>query len=199
MLTYTYPQVPSHMTWNAAGIRFSIEDLEVGRFAHVAWVHSAMLDFRAVSDERAELYNRVGDAFVAIHLWSPDSPVGQQVVLPFIQEFEPLLLGNTSSAGSGRAAFDPRHQTEAEVEVDNMLGLGMMPTEATDPSLAAAGQQQGSGAEPRAGGHLQEPHSDSGEAALHQSREEKAPHARKTHRRSRKSDNNRVGSEKLSS
>ena len=109
---------------SAAGIKFSIEDLEVGRFAHVAWVHSAMLDFRAVSDERSELYNRVGDAFVAIHLWSPDSPVGQRVVMPFIQQFEPMLLGNTSSSGSGRAAFDPRYQSQEEAEVDQMLGLG---------------------------------------------------------------------------
>lgn len=187
------------MSCNAAGIRFSIEDLEVGRFAHVAWVHSAMLDFRAVSDERAELYNRVGDAFVAIHLWSPGSPVGQQVVLPFIQEFEPLLLGNTSSAGSGRAAFDPRHQTEEEAQVDTMLGLGMMPTEATDSSSAAADQRQESGSELHSGAQLQESHSDSGEAALHKSQEEKAPRARKAHRRSRQSDNNRVGSERFSS
>lgn len=192
-------QCSSHVSCNAAGIRFSIEDLEVGRFAHVAWVHSAMLDFRAVSEERAELYNRVGDAFVAIHLWSPESPVGQQVVLPFIQEFEPLLLGNTSSAGSGRAAFDPRHQTEAEAEVDNMLGLGMMPTEATDASLVAADDQQRSGAEPRGGGQSQESRSDSGEAALHKPQDEKAPRARKAHRRNRQSENNRVGSERFSS
>ena len=177
----------------AAGIRFSIEDLEVGRFAHVAWVHSAMLDFRAVSDQRAELYNRVGDAFVAIHLWSPDSPVGQQVVLPFIQEFEPLLLGNTSSAGSGRAAFDPRHQTEAEVEVDNLLGLKA--TKATESSSTATDHQQGSHTESHAVGQSQDSHADSDEAALHKAAENQVSRARKPHRRSRQSDNIGVGSD----
>ena len=112
------------------GIQFSIEDLEVGRFAHVAWVHSAMLDFRAMSDERAELYNRVGDPFVAIHLWSADSEVGKRVVLPFIEEFEPKLLGpsaqnaQNSSSASGRSAFDPRHQgmSREEPEMSHLLG-----------------------------------------------------------------------------
>ena len=178
-----------------AGIRFSIEDLEVGRFAHVAWVHSAMLDFRAVSDQRAELYNRVGDAFVAIHLWSPDSPVGQQVVLPFIQEFEPLLMGNTSSASSGRAAFDPRHQTEAEVEVDNMLGLGLKATEATESGLTASELQQRSHSESHPGGQSQDSHSESDEAAWHKAAENQVQRARKPHRRSRQSDNKRVGSD----
>ena len=109
-----------------AGISFSIEDLEVGRFAHVAWVHGAMLDFRNVSSERAELYNRVGDPYVAIHLWSADSPVGQQVVLPFVKEFEPKLLGtvglNGSSSGSGRSAFDPRYQSQEEPDIGKVLG-----------------------------------------------------------------------------
>jgi len=109
-----------------AGISFSIEDLEVGRFAHVAWVHSAMLDFRNASSERAELYNRVGDPFVAIHLWNADSPVGQQVVLPFVKEFEPKLLGtvgqNGSSSGSGRSAFDPRYQSQQEADIGKLLG-----------------------------------------------------------------------------
>ncbi len=108
-----------------AGISFSIEDLEVGRFAHVAWVHSAMLDFRNVSSERAELYNRVGDPYVAIHLWSADSLVGQQVVLPFVKEFEPKLLGtvgqNGSSSGSGRSAFDPRYQSQEEPDIGKVL------------------------------------------------------------------------------
>ncbi len=84
-----------------------------------------MLDFRNVSDERAELYNRVGDPFVAIHLWSSDSPVGQQVVLPFVKEFEPKLLGSSGqnrSSGSGRAAFDPRHQSQEESDMDRLLG-----------------------------------------------------------------------------
>ena len=115
----------------ATGIKFSIEDLEVGRFAHVAWVHSAMLDFRAMSDERAELYNRVGDPFVAIHLWSADSEVGQRVVLPFVEEFEPKLLGPSaqnssvsSTSSSGRSAFDPRHQEEAKQDADMSQLLG---------------------------------------------------------------------------
>ena len=120
------------------GIKFSIEDLEVGRFAHVAWVHSAMLEFRAVSDERSELYNRVGDAFVAIHLWSPDSPVGQQVVMPFIQQFEPMLLGNFSASGSGRGAFDPRYQSQEETEIDKMLGLDAKGSENSDQGLPVA-------------------------------------------------------------
>lgn len=154
-----------------------------------------MLDFRAVSDQRAELYNRVGDAFVAIHLWSPDSPVGQQVVLPFIQEFEPLLLGNTSSAGSGRAAFDPRHQTEAEVEVDNMLGLGLRAIQATESSSTAADHQHGSHAELHAAGQSQDSISDSDEAALHKAAENQDSRARKPHRRSRQSDISRVGSD----
>lgn len=108
-----------------AGISFSIEDLEVGRFAHVAWVHSAMLDFRNVSSERAELYNRVGDPYVAIHLWSADSPVGQQVVMPFVKEFEPKLLGTTGqvgSSGSGRSAFDPRYQSQLDSDIGKLLG-----------------------------------------------------------------------------
>ncbi|DBA90773.1 TPA: hypothetical protein ACH3X1_003980 [Trebouxia sp. C0004] len=108
------------------GISFSIEDLEVGRFAHVAWVHGAMLDFRNVSSKRAELYNRVGDPYVAIHLWSADSPVGQQIVLPFVKEFEPKLLGtvgqNGSSSGSGRSAFDPRYQSQEEADIGKLLG-----------------------------------------------------------------------------
>ena len=91
-----------------------------------------MLDFRAVSDERSELYNRVGDAFVAIHLWSPDSPVGQQVVMPFIQQFEPMLLGNFSASGSGRGAFDPRYQSQEETEIDKMLGLDAKGSETSD-------------------------------------------------------------------
>lgn len=169
--------------------------MEVGRFAHVAWVHSAMLDFRAVSDQRAELYNRVGDAFVAIHLWSSDSPVGQQVVLPFIQEYEPLLLGNASSAGSGRAAFDPRHQTEAEAEVDNMLGLSLKATEATASGSAAAGHQQGSHSKSQTGEQSQNPHSKPDEAALHKAAEDQVTRARKPHRRGRQSDSNRVGSD----
>ena len=98
----------------------------MGRFAHVAWVHSAMMDFRNVSDERAELYNRVGDPFVAIHLWSPDSPVSQRVVLPFVREFEGKLLGLTGqdgTSGSGRAAFDPRYQTQDEADIQRLLAL----------------------------------------------------------------------------
>lgn len=83
-------------------MQFSIEDLETGRFAHVAWVHGGLLDFRAASDERDDLYNRVGDAFVAIHLWSADSDVGKQVVLPFVKEFEPRLLN-----GDLTASLDP--------------------------------------------------------------------------------------------
>lgn len=176
------------------GIQFSIEDLEVGKFAHVAWVHSAMLDFRAVSDERAELYNRVGDAFVAIHLWSPDSPVGQQVVLPFIQEFEPMLLGNTSSFDSGRAEFDPRHQTEEEARVDAMLGLESKDVvEATDDaSLSAADQQQGSQSDLHAGEQLSNPQVASDQAAVHK---EPLPHTRRPHRRnSRRAEISRVGS-----
>ena len=97
----------------------------MGRFAHVAWVHSAMLDFRNVSSERAELYNRVGDPYVAIHLWSADSPVGQQVVLPFVKEFEPKLLGTTGqdgSSGSGRSAFDPRYQSQVDSDIGKLLG-----------------------------------------------------------------------------
>ena len=97
----------------------------MGRFAHVAWVHGAMLDFRNVSEDRAELYNRVGDPFVAIHLWSSDSPVGQQVVLPFVKEFEPKLLGQSAqngSSSSGRSAFDPRYQLTEEVDIGKLLG-----------------------------------------------------------------------------
>lgn len=176
-----------------SGIQFSIEDLEVGRFAHVAWVHSAMLDFRAVSDQRAELYNRVGDAFVAIHLWSPDSPVGQQVVLPFIQQFEPMLLGNTSSYDSGRAAFDPRHQTEAETRVDDMLGLDSKDAAAaTDPSLSAAAEQQGSEPTSHASEQSKDPQVASDPVALQQ---DPMRLTRRAHRRSsRQSDTNRVGS-----
>ena len=188
-------KVPRQVFCMTAGIRFSIEDLEVGRFAHVAWVHSAMLDFRAVSDQRAELYNRVGDAFVAIHLWSPDSPVGQQVVLPFIQEFEPMLLGNTSSLGSGRAAFDPRYQTEEEAQIDRMLGLGSKDTEASDPSLPAADHQQGSHSEMRASGKSQDSHTMSDQAVVQKASEDPHPRSRRPHRRSSKqADNNRVGS-----
>ena len=154
-----------------------------------------MLDFRAVSDQRAELYNRVGDAFVAIHLWSPDSPVGQQVVLPFIQEYESLLLGNASSAGSGRAAFDPRHQNAAEAEVDNMLGLSLKATEANVSGSAAAGHQQGSYSKSQTSEQSQSTHSDSNEAALHKAAEDQITRARKPHRRSRQLDNNRVGSD----
>ena len=97
----------------------------MGRFAHVAWVHGAMLDFRNVSSERAELYNRVGDPYVAIHLWSADSPVGQQVVMPFVKEFEPKLLGTTGqvgSSGSGRSAFDPRYQSQLDSNIGKLLG-----------------------------------------------------------------------------
>lgn len=68
----------------------------------MAWVHGGLLDFRAASDERDDLYNRVGDAFVAIHLWSADSDVGKQVVLPFVKEFEPRLLN-----GDLTASLDP--------------------------------------------------------------------------------------------
>lgn len=153
-----------------------------------------MLDFRAVSDERAELYNRVGDAFVAIHLWSPDSPVGQQVVLPFIQEFEPMLLGNTSSFDSGRAEFDPRHQTEEEARVDAMLGLESKDVvEATDDaSLSAADQQQGSQSDLHAGEQLSNPQVASDQAAVHK---EPLPHTRRPHRRnSRRAEISRVGS-----
>ena len=187
----------------ATGIQFSIEDLEVGRFAHVAWVHSAMLDFRAVSDQRAELYNRVGDAFVAIHLWSPESPVGQQVVLPFIQEFEPMLMGNISSFDSGRAEFDPRHQTKEEEEdrVDMMLGLDTKDVVSTSieatpsPTLSAAGQQQGSISDLQTS-ELRElsknPQTSSHLAAMHQ---DPLPHSRRPHRRSnRHSNTSRVGS-----
>lgn len=154
-----------------------------------------MLDFRAVSDQRAELFNRVGDAFVAIHLWSPDSPVGQQVVLPFIQEFEPLLLGNTSSAGSGRGAFDPRHQTEAEGKVNDMLEPALKATEATDPGSNAADHQQRSHSESHPGGQSQDSRSDSDEAALHKAAETQVSRARRPLRRSRQTDSNRVGSD----
>ena len=65
-------------------------------------MHGGLLDFRAASDERDDLYNRVGDAFVAIHLWSADSDVGKQVVLPFVKEFEPRLLN-----GDLTASLDP--------------------------------------------------------------------------------------------
>lgn len=84
-------QLPAVLLY-CAELEFSIEDLESGRFAHVAWVHGGLLDFRAASDDRDDLYNRVGDPFVAIHLWSAESDVGKQVVLPFVAEFEPRLL-----------------------------------------------------------------------------------------------------------
>lgn len=110
-----------------AGLEFSIEDLESGRFAHVAWVHGGLLDFRAASDERDDLYNRVGDPFVAIHLWSAESDVGKQVVLPFVKEFEPRLLN-----GDLTPTLRPKAQQSIQEDAAQSVRLGLDVSEASE-------------------------------------------------------------------
>lgn len=74
-----------------AGIEFQIEDQVVGQFAFVAYTHPAVWEFRAVSDECEELYNREGRPIVAIHLWPGDNRVATKVVLPYVAEMEARL------------------------------------------------------------------------------------------------------------
>ena len=128
-------------------MQFSIEDLETGRFAHVAWVHGGLLDFRAASDERDDLYNRVGDAFVAIHLWSADSDVGKQVVLPFVEEFEPRLLN-----GDLTKTLNHRPQSSVEGSAGSSLltqasdSSELVSETLTQPRLSQQGLQSNTGA-----------------------------------------------------
>ena len=131
---------------SSAGLEFSIEDLETGRFAHVAWVHGGLLDFRAMSDDRAELYNRVGDPFVAIHLWSADSDTGKQVVLPFVKEFEPRLLnqGSHASTGSGQAASNVGQAASASGQ--NASASGQAAAASTVGKKSAASNSAATGA-----------------------------------------------------
>ena len=57
-----------------------------------------MWDFRYVNEQREELYNREGQAMVAIHLWPGDNRVADKVVWPFVAEFERGLAGSPSEA-----------------------------------------------------------------------------------------------------
>ena len=79
-------------------MEFQIEDHITGHFAFVAYTHPAVWDFRAVSDEREELFNREGQPFVAIHLWPGDNRVANKVVLPFVAEFERCLVNDEVEA-----------------------------------------------------------------------------------------------------
>ena len=136
---------------HCAELEFSIEDLESGRFAHVAWVHGGLLDFRAASDDRDDLYNRVGDPFVAIHLWSAESDVGKQVVLPFVAEFEPRLLNgdltktlqpnSLQSLGEVAAQSQQANLDATVAGVDSELAMSEVSR--TEASNAAAGSQLG--------------------------------------------------------
>ena len=77
------------------GLEFQVEEMETGRFASVAWTHGAMLDFVDLGGSRKELQNRMGEPFITIHLWGPGDPesrVANEVVLPYIEEFETQLL-----------------------------------------------------------------------------------------------------------
>ena len=77
------------------GLEFQVEEMETGRFASVAWTHGAMLDFVDVDEGRKELQNRMGEPYITIHLWGPGDPesrVANEVVLPFVEKYEPQLL-----------------------------------------------------------------------------------------------------------